>query len=493
MIDKLKDCFGEMVIYKNLKKSNFFNSLSLPSFMRDFVLQKYQDEEGNFDVDKVKSFLDDYYPKKEDLNKIKDRLLNYETVKILGKISVNIDISSGEYSFSLPELGIKNAETIIERYDWERFKEHLLGQAETWGLMEMQYKPPMSKKGKGGQIKLVSFKPFCPYEIDIEDFKDAREEFSFDEWLNVLIGAIDYNPTGYVGSEPEEQKKTLLTRLLPFIEKRLNLIELAPKGTGKSYLFGRLSRYGWQASGGKITRAKMFYDMTKRAYGFIQNRDFITFDEIQTISFPEEDEMRSILKEYLESGRFIVGNHNGESNAGLILCGNIEKSIMDSDGTENMFNELPSCFHESALIDRFHGFIKGWKIPRMNDDLKMQGWALNSEYFTSILHALRDDGSYRLVVDEMIEVPPHADTRDTEAIKRITTAYLKLFFPNVRTPEDISFFDFDVYCLKRARKMRSIILDQLGLLDSEYRGRSIPDLHVVDKFRRFTNGVDLIK
>ena len=109
------------------------------------------------------------------------------------------------------------------------------------------------------------------------------------------------------------------------------------------------------------------------------------------------------------------------------------------------------------------------------------------------MHALRDDGSYRLIVDEMVEVPPHADTRDTEAIKRITTAYLKLFFPNVRTPDDISFFDFDTYCLRRARKMRGIILEQLALLDSEYRGRSIPDLHVVDKFRKFTNGVELRK
>lgn len=110
-----------------------------------------------------------------------------------------------------------------------------------------------------------------------------------------------------------------------------------------------------------------------------------------------------------------------------------------------MFCELPAVFHESALIERFHGFIKGWNIPRMNDDLKISGWALNSEYFCSILHELRDDTTYRSIVDALVVVPAGADTRDTEAVKRIATAYLKLLFPNVKKPEDIDSRDFNRY------------------------------------------------
>lgn len=225
-----------------------------------------------------------------------------------------------------------------------------------------------------------------------------------------------------------------------------------------------------------MSRAKMFYDISRHTEGLVAGHDFITLDEVQTISFTDVDEMRAALKGYLESGVFTVGSYEGTASAGMILCGNISKGVMDQDGTTDMFQELPSVFHESALIERFHGFIKGWDIPRMNDDLKISGWALNSEYFCSILHELRSDASYRAIVDKLVLVPDAADTRDTEAIKRITTAYLKLLFPNVKRPEDISPRDFSRYCLRRASKMRATIRMQLGLMDVEYRGKDIPDL-----------------
>jgi len=287
----------------------------------------------------------------------------------------------------------------------------------------------------------------------------------------VILGAVDYNAAGY---KYEEEKLTMVTRLLPFVEKRLNLIELAPKGTGKSYLFGNISRYGWLSSGGVMSRAKMFYDQTKRREGLISGSDFVTLDEIQTISFTDTDEMRAALKGYLEQGNFTVGDYKGVADAGMVLCGNIRKEIMDNDGYSNMFMELPVVFHESALIERFHGFIKGWNIPRMNDDLKVNGWALNSEYFCSIMHELRNDMTYRSIVDELIIVPDGADTRDTEAVKRIATAYIKLLFPHVQDASDISTREFERYCLRRATRMRDTIKYQLGLLDVEYAGKELP-------------------
>ena len=337
--------------------------------------------------------------------------------------------------------------------------------------MEFEYEKSKSKAkaSKDGKIKLLSFRNFCPYDIDVEQYKEARKEFTTEEWINVILGAVDYNAEGY---KTEEEKLTMLTRLLPFIEKRLNLIELAPKGTGKSYLFGNVSRYGWLSSGGIMSRAKMFYDQSKRREGLLAG--FVTLDEVQTISFTDTDEMRAALKGYLEQGTFTVGDYKGVAEAGVVLCGNIRKEIMDADGYSNMFVELPVVFHESALIERFHGFIKGWNIPRMNDDLKVAGWALNSEYFCSIIHELRSDLTYRSVVDELIVVPDSADTRDTEAVKRIATAYLKLLFPHVQNANDISAYDFKRYCLSRAAKMRDTIRYQLGLLDKEYAGKDLP-------------------
>ena len=223
-----------------------------------------------------------------------------------------------------------------------------------------------------------------------------------------------------------------------------------------------------------MSRAKMFYDISKRTEGLVAGNDFITLDEVQTISFTDVNEMRAAMKGYLESGVYTVGNYEGTADAGVILCGNIRKETMDNDGYTNMFEELPSVFHESALIERFHGFIKGWNIPRMNDDLKISGWALNSEYFCSIMHELRSDMAYRSVVDQLVEVPEAADTRDTEAVKRIATAYLKLLFPDVRKAQDISTAEFTRYCLRRARMMRDTIKVQLGILDIEYRGKDVP-------------------
>jgi ATP-dependent Lon protease len=473
MIEKLKNSFDEMVVYKDLKKSNFFSALSLPSFMRDWLLKRFEDENGYFDTDELTNFVRTYLPRKDDWIAIKNRIIiEHERVKFLAKVSVDIDIKTGEVSFALPDFGLTSKDTIIEDHIWQTCKDDLVRGRETWGMVELGYRDLNDDLKIKGKIKLIGFKTFCPYTIDLDYFKVARNEFSITEWIDILLGAVDYNAAGYLNDE--EKKLTMLTRLLPFIEKRLNLIELAPKGTGKSYLFGRVSRFGWLSSGGVMSRAKMFYDLNKRVEGLVSGNDFITLDEVQTISFTDIDEMRAALKGYLESGIFTVGNYEGTAEAGVILCGNIKKETMDEDGFGNMFEELPSVFHESALIERFHGFIKGWNVPRMNDDLKIAGWALNSEYFCSIMHELREDMSYRTIVDELIEVPEAADTRDTEAVKRIATAYLKLLFPNVRCANDISASEFKRYCLDRARKMRDTIKYQLGVLDVEYRGKDIP-------------------
>ena len=207
--------------------------------------------------------------------------------------------------------------------------------------------------------------------------------------------------------------------------------------------------------------------------------DYVALDEVQTIDFSDVDEMRGALKGYMENGKYTVGNHEGAADSGIVLLGNIPQNAMNE--YMNMFATLPEVFHESALIDRFHGFIKGWELPRMNNDLKICGWALNSEYFTTIMHALRDDPSYRAVVDDAVEVPEKADTRDTEAILRIATAYLKLLFPHVQRKEDMKNRDFKAYCLKPAMEMRSIIKIQLGILDpDEFGGKTVPNITVKD-------------
>lgn len=485
MEDKLRTYFEDMAVYKDLRTSNFFASLNLPSFMRDWLLRKFENGDGTFDTAELDAFVRRFIPRKDEWTAIKSRLvMDGERVKILAKIAVEVDVKTGEMSFALPDFGLPAKETVIEESVWNAVGSELVAGREVWGMLELGYREPndaVSPK-RPGKIRLVSFKTFRPYTVNLDFYREAREQFSIQEWIDLLLGAVDYNADGFVGDDADEKKLTMLTRLLPFCEKRLNLIELAPKGTGKSYLFGRVSRYGWLSSGGVMSRAKMFYDISKRTEGLVADHDFVVLDEVQTISFTDTDEMRAALKGYLESGVYTVGNHEGSATSGMVLCGNIPKEEMDQDDYGNLFQELPTVFHESALIERFHGFIKGWNIPRMNDDLKISGWALNSEYFCSILHDLRDDVSYRSVVDKLVVVPEAADTRDTEAIKRIATAYLKLLFPHVRRPEDINPRDFSRYCLRRARGMRKTIVIQLGMLDSEYRGKELPRLEIDESY-----------
>ena len=467
MENKLRECFDEMVVYKDLKKSNFFMSLGLPSFLRDWVLKRFEDDDGKYDIEEVTDFIHTYLPRKEEWISIKNRIVNeQERVKILTKVSIDIDIKTGGISFSLPTFGLSNKETIIEPHIWDTYKDELTNSQETWGVIELGYRMPddTAKPKLPGKIRMTSFTNFCPYVADLDFYKDARAEFTVSEWVDVVLGAIDYNPAGY---RDESEKLAMLARLLPFVEKRLNLLELAPKGTGKSYVFGNVSKYGLLTDGGKITRAKMFYDTGRRMPGFIVGNDFVAIDEVKLVTFNDVNEMRSILQGYMERGKFNIGGYDGESFAGVVLLGNI--SVENMDEYKSMFSELPTLFQESALVDRIHGFIRGWDIPKMSDDLKISGWALNSEYFCTVLHMLRDDASYRAIVDELVEVTDNAYVRHTEAVKRIATAFMKLLLPHVRTVADVDPKEFLRYCLRPAIKMRRIIWQQLSILDQEYK------------------------
>ena len=255
----------------------------------------------------------------------------------------------------------------------------------------------------------------------------------------------------------------MLKRLLPFVEKNLNLIELAPPGTGKSYVFNNISKYGLLVDGGTVTRAKMFYDTARRMTGFISGHDYVAIDEVKKVTFSNVSEMQSVFQGYMESGKCDVNGFHVTSDAGVVFLGNISTENMDE--YQNMFTELPSLFKESALVDRMHGFIKGWEIPNLKGELMSSGWALNTEYFSSILHLLRDDISYRSIVNELVQVSDNAYGRHVEAVKRMTTAFLKLFFPHVRSVEDVNRHEFELYCLRPSVKMRAVIQKQLEILD----------------------------
>lgn len=474
---KLRKYFAGMCVRKDSSLEQFA-ILSIPSFIRDWFIRKYSDDDGRLNASFVSQEIRRVIPRRSEWSALLDKMMSEgKQVKFIGKIDIKRDVKSGQITFELPDLGLEYKDTRVPSEVWNNCKEPFLAaNGAIWGIITLYYSTETVNHKSLGTVLLKDFKDFKPYKTNITYYKKARECFDTSEWIDVLLGAIDYNADGF---GTEDEKLALLTRLLPFCEKRLNLIELAPKGTGKSYLFSKISKRGWLASGGVMTRAKMFYDMNLRQQGLVANYDYVALDEISTIRFGDINEMQGALKGYLESGVYTVGNTEGKGDAGVVLLGNIDKSEMNIE--HKMFVTLPDVFQDSALIDRFHGFIEGWRIPRMSEDKKICGWALNTEYFAEILHELREDLAARSVVDALLEIESGADTRDVTAVKRIASAYVKLLFPNWNCVDNVNTEEFEKYCLTPAINMRSIIKKQLGLMDSEFSGKKMPEITIKKK------------
>lgn len=474
--NKIRDIFPEESIYKDPTRYNMFTGVNLPSFIKDWLIKRYSNEQEVVDKEALLSFLEKHIPTKD--SDIKSRLMKGETIQILARIIVDSDLKTGLFRFSIPDVGIKNNEGRISEYVMKA-SQGTLKEGENWGIVTLDYVQPEGREK--GYADLVKFKPFKPYTPNLDYYREARNHLSINEWIDFIIKCMEYNPES-TQFKSYTQKLLFISRLLVFCEPNLNLIELAPKGTGKSYIFNNLSKYGWQISGGKVTRAKLFYDMSTNKPGIIPNYEFVSMDEIKTIVFENKEELQGALKNYLEQGSFTMGNSKQSSTAGLILLGNIELDADRKPIHKRYFDELPEVFHDTALLDRFHGMIEGWYLPRITEDMKLTGYALNVEYFSEILSMMRRTSRYSTIVTDMLDIPKNADTRDTTAIIRLASGYMKLLFPNVETISDISREDFKTYCFDPAFEKRKIIRNQLSIYDMEYNPQ-MPDIKIRDDIK----------
>ena len=463
--DKIRQNFSAMAIYKDPNSTNsLFTGRNLPSFVKDFLLKRYIDFDGNLNRSGLTNFLDIVIPMNP--SEVKEKLYAGQDLTLLCRFIIYIDLVKNVKRFSIPDMGIKLNEGQIPDYVCDKHKGELVD-GEMWGIIKICLMP--DPDGKKNHVEMIDYKPFKPYSsVDINYLADARKNFSTQEWIDLLLSAMEYDPDGF---ESLTQKVEFLTRLLIFVEPRLNVIELAPKGTGKAYVFGNLSKYGWLVSGGKVTRAKLFWDKQKQQNGIIKNHDFTAFDEIQTIVFQEPSEIQAALKSYLESGKTTIDNQEFSSECGLMLMGNIPLNAQKLPVSERYFDNLPENFRESALLDRFHCFIEGWKLPRINTSMILNGWTLNVEYFSEILHALRTQNIYSQLYDQLVDVAPNTDMRDAKAVKRIATAYMKLLFPQWRSIVDVNRYEFETFCLNPALYRRGIVKEQCHNIDPEFKSK----------------------
>lgn len=497
-VSKLRRYFPATTIYKDPAVMAMFKSAKIESFLRDWIIKRKADSNGKIqDIEKLSQYVESIIPHRNEKERLEDEARTCgETRPFLAKVNVLFHPNANYHSFEIVDLGFTHAHTIIEDYVWDRIKDEIIGEAGGWGLVKIGYMPPEDNK-KNGRFTLLDYKNFCPYEVKLEPYREARKNFTTEEWMDILLGAIDYNADGFVREgfldiDVWAAKHTMLTRLLPFIQSNLNLIELAPQQTGKSYIFGKLCKYGWLAGGGSISRAKLFLDMRPgaKSAGLVTFNDFVAIDEIKSIKFTNDKEMAGILKGYMEDGRVKVGDVNVEGEAGIIFLGNI--SIEDMDGMHDMFRELPEVFRDTALIQRIHGFVPGRNIPPLSKKMYINGWALNTEYFTEIMHKMRTPAEsmrYRGLVEELVSVSSKKDDtsgREQEAIMRMCTAYLKLFFPHAdeNLIHELSFRkDFRKYCLEPAIRMQDTVLQQMKIINpGEFGNRSLSTYKLRDDF-----------
>lgn len=459
---KAKDYYGEVVINKGLMGKAGFGARSIPVYVGEWIISQFM-EGDDLTEDGRKEIVDTvsrYLPQKADKNTLLNRLMEQEEVKILDDFRVNVNLAKHIHELSIPLLDVSNGmvqKSIID-------DNPMLLKTGMWGLGTLRYVPPDGEDVKSGQIWMVDFKPFQSPGVDLDYFRESRKHFTTDEWIDFLISSCQFNPDIHKLS----QKLLLLSRIIPLVEARVNLAELAPKGTGKSFVFDNISRYAAVIPGGKLSAPALFFNSNTKQLGLIPRYDVVVVDEIQKIHTDSAGEAMAALKMYLESGRYRRATGDlGSAEAGFVMLGNITLGknrlpLYESDG---IFKELPPALQESAFIDRVHGLIEGWYMPRITRDTPSKTLGFKGDYFSEVLHELRVDLRYADYVSHSLHLPQCEDMRDNKAVARLAEGYLKLLFPDLNQTDD----EFIEYCVNPAVRMRQQVRDELAKIDQEFK------------------------
>ena len=456
-LDELvREYFTDVCIDKRLSRQVAGTDRAVPDFVSDWLVSRYTTD-GLPDEAKINAFLARHLPERKQKNTLLNELRVGGSLKILDAYSVRVDLKKSRLVLEIPCLDIRDASVRDDIVDLNP----LLLVGNVWGSGTIVQRPK-DDKPEENEVCMVDFAPMQTSIVELDYYIEVRKQFTLDQWRELLVRSMGYNPDSY----SLDEQSHLLTRLTPLVQPRVNLIELAPKGTGKSYVFSRLSRHAWLISGGVVTRAQMFYNMQSRTAGVITRYDAVVLDEVQTIRFAEEGELIGAFKGYLEQGEFRVMGYRGTADAGLVLLANIPITSAGRPRDSELFKTLPSWLQgisATALLDRFHGLVPGWELQKIRTDSLCQGMALKADYLGEVMHALRGRGEYRQWAKDHIE--SEGSIRDIHAVERLSAAYLKLLFPSLETvtPEL-----FEMHCLRPAKALRRRIREQLAIADDEY-------------------------
>lgn len=452
---KISAFFPGLVVRKDLVKTVKGNAI-VPSYVLEYLLGQYcatVDEDSiETGIQTVKEILAKHYVHRNEAGLIRSTIREKGRHKVIDKVSVALNDKRDVYEAEFSNLGIKKV--LIESGTVKQHPKLLVGGV--WCIADIEYEHTEDKDVS--PWVLASLKPIQMSHLDYDGYIEARRHFELDEWLDVLMQSIGFNPA-YFG---RRSKLLQLARLIPFCERNYNLIELGPKGTGKSHIYSEFSPHGILISGGEVTVPKLFVNNASGKIGLVGYWDTVAFDEFAGKHKRVDNALVDIMKNYMANKSFSRGVETLGADASMAFVGNTEHSVPYMLKHTDLFDALPEKFHDSAFLDRLHCYIPGWEVDIIRGEMFSAGYGFVVDYLAEVLRHLRNQ-DFSDQYKEYFSLSSELSTRDRDAVNKTFSGLMKILFPqggaSREAVEEVLTF---------AMEGRKRVKDQLFRIDSTY-------------------------
>ncbi len=435
-LDRLAaEAFPGSVVRKDLA-NRFKGQYPVPTYVGEFLLGRYcastDEREIAEGLEIVQRQLQDRTVRAGEQELFKSRARERGTVRLIDLITARLDAITDTYVATLPSLQLKDVRI---GDDLVREHERML----TGGFyaeIDLEYDAAIAQEEHGRPFGVNGLRPIQLSRRDVLDVvARGRASFTAREWRDLLLRSVGFEPAAL----SERAQDILLLRMVPFVERNYNMVELGPRGTGKSHLFQQVSPYSHLVSGGKATVAKMFVDNSTGRRGLVAQYDVVCFDEVSGIDFDQKDGV-NILKGYMESGEFSRGKESIRASGGVVMVGNFEVDVVHQQRVSHLFGPFPKQMRDdTAFMDRIHAYVPGWDVPKLSRDLFTDHFGLVSDFLSEAWSRLREQ-SRLPAIQGRVFYGGALSGRDTNAVNKTVSGLLKLLYPDPSVPigeEDI--------------------------------------------------------
>jgi len=445
---KLLSLFPGKVVRKDLIWP-LKGQLNVPTYVLEYLLGKYCSSSDpkviEAGLEEVKRILTENYVRPDQNELVKSKIREKGRYKIIDKVKVKLQETEDKYWAELTNLQLLNVnihENIINKY------EKLLGGG-VWAIVDMSYRSDIFHHGLVRPFVIDELRPIELAIAGLEEIKENRQHFTREEWVDVLLRSIGFDPAKF----DKRLKMLLLCRLIPLVENNYNYVELGPRGTGKSYVYREISPYSILVSGGETTVPSLFVSMVGRGrIGLVGLWDVVAFDEVAGLEKLSNAAAVHILKDYMESGSFSRGKEVINANASLVFVGNIDFDIENIMRTSHLFIPFPEQMQDPAFIDRFHMYHPGWEIPKIHPAFFGNHYGFVVDYLAEALKELRAT-TYTTAIDKCFKLGKALTKRDEKAIRKTVSGLIKLIHPDGKfTKEELG--EYLVLALEMRRRVR---------------------------------------